>query len=233
MTASRTTYALIREVTIAVTGSLLSSSCCLLQLGLNAMSVGCAGFAVLDPYRKPFLLLTFCSLLWASYRATKRTGRVFTWRVLTLWTVATSIAFLPNALKYLNENASWIALPLGADSLINRIPQSVSVNSVTTPTPLVLRIEDGVHCEACANRLKTVLAKAHADPALQALSTSDVVDLRDVSVSFKDLTVTLRPRVQLSPQQLQGILSFAAKHDFILKQVLVAQSQTQTDRSEL
>jgi len=38
-------------------------------------------------------------------------------------------------------------------------------------TPLVLRIEDGVHCEAGATRLMSVLLQAHADPAVQALPT--------------------------------------------------------------
>ncbi|KAG0276737.1 hypothetical protein BGZ96_003166, partial [Linnemannia gamsii] len=45
----------------AVTLGLLSSSCCLIQLALNLMSVGCAGFSILTPYRP--LFLTFSSLL--------------------------------------------------------------------------------------------------------------------------------------------------------------------------
>ena len=31
------------QLTLAVAGGLLSSSCCILQLALNALSVGCAG----------------------------------------------------------------------------------------------------------------------------------------------------------------------------------------------
>jgi hypothetical protein len=35
----------------ATIAGLLSSSCCVIQLGLNAMSLGCAGFSILTPYR--------------------------------------------------------------------------------------------------------------------------------------------------------------------------------------
>jgi hypothetical protein len=38
-----------------IVGGLLSSSCCALQLLLNFMGVGCAGFAILSPYRLCFL----------------------------------------------------------------------------------------------------------------------------------------------------------------------------------
>lgn len=47
---------------LAVLGGLLSSSCCVLQLFLNALSVGCAGFSALTPYRPLFLALTASSL---------------------------------------------------------------------------------------------------------------------------------------------------------------------------
>ena len=49
-------------VPLALVGGLLSSSCCAIQLALNAVSLGCAGFAALDASRPLWLLLTAGSL---------------------------------------------------------------------------------------------------------------------------------------------------------------------------
>ena len=38
--------------------SLLASSCCSIQLILNLLSFGCAGFAILDPYEKYFISIS-------------------------------------------------------------------------------------------------------------------------------------------------------------------------------
>ena len=52
---------------------LLSSSCCLLQLLLNLMSVGCAGFnTVLGPLRPFFLALSFGSFALGGFRGLDR-----------------------------------------------------------------------------------------------------------------------------------------------------------------
>ena len=40
-----------QECACSVIGGLLCSSCCLVQLGLNSLSIGCAGFSTLTPYR--------------------------------------------------------------------------------------------------------------------------------------------------------------------------------------
>lgn len=42
----------------ALTGGLLSSSCCIIQLVLNYTSIGCAGFSALTPYRHVFRAIT-------------------------------------------------------------------------------------------------------------------------------------------------------------------------------
>ena len=59
---------------LAVAGGLLGSSCCLIQLVLNSLSIGCAGFAILDPYRWLFTTLLLCSLLysWLKYGITRQ-----------------------------------------------------------------------------------------------------------------------------------------------------------------
>jgi hypothetical protein len=51
------------EILGATAGGLLSSSCCVIQLALNAFGLGCAGFAALDRWRPLTLSLTFSSLL--------------------------------------------------------------------------------------------------------------------------------------------------------------------------
>jgi copper chaperone CopZ len=48
--------------TAALASGLLASSCCVLQLALNAASIGCAGFSVLTPWRPLFRALTAASL---------------------------------------------------------------------------------------------------------------------------------------------------------------------------
>lgn len=77
----------------AVTLGLLSSSCCLIQLALNLMSVGCAGFSVLTPYRP--LFLAFSSLLVLvtiyKYRWSSRTALTLA-LVLTLTTTPEIVA---------------------------------------------------------------------------------------------------------------------------------------------
>lgn len=47
----------------AVLAGLLNSSCCVVQLILNWFSVGCAGFAILDPFRPIFLTASFGGFL--------------------------------------------------------------------------------------------------------------------------------------------------------------------------
>jgi hypothetical protein len=45
----------------ALTGGLLSSSCCVIQLVLNYTSIGCAGFSALTPYKHVFRAITGAS----------------------------------------------------------------------------------------------------------------------------------------------------------------------------
>lgn len=77
--------------------ALLSSSCCALQIILNAFSFGCAGFNTwLGPWRPVFLALTIItqSLVWsvAYYRP-------FQWRSMAASSAVTcSLALLPEAL---------------------------------------------------------------------------------------------------------------------------------------
>ncbi|KAK3842200.1 MAG: hypothetical protein J3R72DRAFT_443925 [Linnemannia gamsii] len=64
----------------AVAFGLLSSSCCLIQLALNLMSVGCAGFSILTPYRPLFLAFSSLLVLFNLFK--------YRWSPRTAWTVA-------------------------------------------------------------------------------------------------------------------------------------------------
>ncbi|KAF9081247.1 hypothetical protein BGX23_001103 [Mortierella sp. AD031] len=105
----------------AVTLGLLSSSCCLIQLALNLLSVGCAGFSVLTPYRPLFLATSSLLVLFTvyKYRWSSRTALTLA-LVLTLTTTPEMVAVynqsstvslqqLPPFLHFhtLMENVQW------------------------------------------------------------------------------------------------------------------------------
>ncbi|KAF9922328.1 hypothetical protein FBU30_007593 [Linnemannia zychae] len=52
----------------AIAVGLLSSSCCIIQMVLNLMSIGCAGFSVLTPYRPLFLAISSLLVLYTLYK---------------------------------------------------------------------------------------------------------------------------------------------------------------------
>ena len=112
---------------------LLSSSCCLLQIMLNALSIGCAGFnTVLGPVRPYFmaLALTLQLLMWqAVFADATPLGPALTSTALTV-----SLTFLPEALN--------AAMQLSA------VPP--------TENDLRLRV-DGMGCTACSVKVKAAL----------------------------------------------------------------------------
>src|SRR5689334_13007542 len=57
-TSSHSQSYTLRHYLPAIITGLLSSSCCIIQLALNALSISCAGFSVLSPYRPFFLAIT-------------------------------------------------------------------------------------------------------------------------------------------------------------------------------
>lgn len=112
---------------------LLSSSCCLLQLVLNACSIGCAGFnTVLGPAR-PYLMavaLTLQTLMWqAVFAEGGELGLPLTSTALTI-----CLTFLPEAL---NAAMQQSAVPPADDDLRLRV--------------------DGMGCTACSVKVKAAL----------------------------------------------------------------------------
>lgn len=108
--------------------ALLASSCCVIQLVLNMLSISCAGFAVLTPYRPWFTLATLATFTLAWQRQKYNKDR----RVL-FWTACVAAVLLasPELVRYMNESTSTPGIS----------------------PPIVLQL-DGLGCLACANKIK-------------------------------------------------------------------------------
>ncbi|KAK9902032.1 hypothetical protein WJX75_001765 [Coccomyxa subellipsoidea] len=128
----------------ALTGGLLSSSCCLVQLALNFFSMGCAGFSVLTPYRPLFMGLTTASLGYShlKHRNPQRS-------ILALG-MALSLAGMPELVQLYNEGQLRLLRALPLTSLPVTCDQALSQQQV------VLHVE-GLRCAACGMRLKQAL----------------------------------------------------------------------------
>jgi len=115
----------------------LSSSCCVVQLLLNYLTIGCAGFSVLDPLRKPFLALTFGGLGVMTFRNYQNSG--------TIW------------------NRNWFIL-VSASVLLASSPEILRAINLSTPnTAKATNLKSmemditGMKCESCSNAVKNSL----------------------------------------------------------------------------
>jgi copper chaperone CopZ len=112
---------------------LLSSSCCLLQIMLNAFSIGCAGFnTVLGPARPYFmaLALTLQALMWQAVI----TDATPLEPAITSTALTSCLTFLPEALNVAMQRS---AVPSAEDDLRLRV--------------------DGMGCTACSVKVKAAL----------------------------------------------------------------------------
>jgi copper chaperone CopZ len=150
----RVSKARLVELLAATVGGLLSSSCCAVQLLLNSISVGCAGFAVLDRFRPLFLCLTFSSLAYKTVAYDVRLHKN-PWRSLPTWLVAAALASAPLLVRRLNRGG---ALTLGGLSS----PSSLQGRNVPRPVMLQYSVR-GMKCEACAHGLKNALEALRGD----------------------------------------------------------------------
>ncbi|KAI8080185.1 uncharacterized protein B0P05DRAFT_540339 [Gilbertella persicaria] len=111
--------------------ALLSSSCCVIQLLLNAFSISCAGFSILTPYRSILTSLTVILLSYQFYTSPKKSQSYISLIVSIL------LILSPDIVKWLNHSLT---------------------TTITTTTSINYRIQlDGLGCEACANRIKNTL----------------------------------------------------------------------------
>eukprot|EP01127_Copromyxa_protea_P018027 TRINITY_DN5586_c0_g1_i1.p1 TRINITY_DN5586_c0_g1~~TRINITY_DN5586_c0_g1_i1.p1 ORF type:complete len:182 (-),score=40.41 TRINITY_DN5586_c0_g1_i1:27-572(-) len=120
----------------AVVSALLGTSCCAIQLFLNAFSFGCAGFAVLDPYNTFFTTLSTASLIgllgYNYHNETLNTSNKSLWMA-----VAASLLLR--------------SFPLIVDKLNNPTIDDQLIEEV-----IDLEIE-GMKCKGCANAVHNAL----------------------------------------------------------------------------
>lgn len=137
----------------ALTGGLLASSCCVVQLALNALSVGCAGFSVLRPYRPHLRAATaaLLALLLVRHGASRRT--------LGTAVAALLLTYSEDAVGAANR-AGWG--PLRA--LLQRAGEAAQLLRVGSAAPhkaAVVRWRldvAGMRCQACAARVRAAAA---------------------------------------------------------------------------
>jgi copper chaperone CopZ len=128
----------------------MSSSCCVIQLLLNYTSIGCAGFSALTPYRTHFRLVT-AALLAALFM----NGGVNR-RSLTTTAVTLALVFSQDALAAYNTGR----LPPALQALLGTWawpPPAAQQQPPPASTRYQLEVA-GIRCEACAARIKGVVA---------------------------------------------------------------------------
>jgi copper chaperone CopZ len=126
-----------KSVSVAsMASALLGSSCCVVQLMLNAAGVGCAGFAVLNPLKPYFTSLT---LILLSY-SWRKCGWRSTWKSAA---IAILLLLSPHIVSSITEQA----LPVTAKNLSG------------SQTYYHFQVHE-IKCEACALKIKQTIEGA-------------------------------------------------------------------------
>eukprot|EP01027_Heterolobosea_sp_BB2_P014857 GEZU01021311.1.p1 GENE.GEZU01021311.1~~GEZU01021311.1.p1 ORF type:complete len:222 (-),score=54.26 GEZU01021311.1:19-684(-) len=126
--------AIKREYIVALSLGLLTSSCCVIQLILNALSVGCAGFAVLTPYRFHFTALSSMFTI----HAINKNG--FGHRpTLVSALIVGALSITPEIVALWNQNSS-----IFSKRRVDMLNKDVIFHFTVK----------GLGCEACAKRVK-------------------------------------------------------------------------------
>lgn len=139
----------------ALTGGLLSSFCCVLQLALNYTSIGCAGFSALTPYRHVLRAVTggFLGYLLLTQGLTRR----------SITTVLLSCMLMASQNILAARNKGYLSLA-GLQQLLQdyrvlpgSTAQHQAAQRLVAASKTSLRVQ-GMRCEACAARLRGNLA---------------------------------------------------------------------------
>lgn len=139
-----------------LTGGLLSSSCCLLQLALNFTPVGCAGFSVLTPYRHYFRAVTGSLVAYLLF--VQGLNR----RTLTTVLLSAGLMASQDVLSLYNKGQ----LRSGVQQLLQHVRvrppgaaerQQAQQRQTLAASRTKLQVK-GMRCEGCAARLRGNLA---------------------------------------------------------------------------
>lgn len=130
----------------ALTGGLLSSSCCVLQLVLNCMSIGCAGFSAITPYQSYFKLLTggLLSYLVRKQGLNRRTATTVLCSCMLMMSQDIVSIYNKGTMQHL----------LHRSGLLGKQQQEQQQEPATAK--FILKVH-GLRCEACAARLRGAL----------------------------------------------------------------------------
>jgi len=128
-----------KNAIVGVALGMLSSSCCMLQMALNLLSLGCAGFAALDRWQRPARAMTFALGLWRIAYVRRNFG---IWWPLTVegaavCTLTLVLAMSPELVRFVNRKP-WKRRTLS------------SIATIAVPD---------VKCEACASKLRSVVVE--------------------------------------------------------------------------
>jgi hypothetical protein len=137
-------FSALPSLLAALAGGLAASSCCLIQLALNAFGFACAGFAVLDPHRPLSVAATAAAL--ALLHRRHRSARVTGCALLA----AAALTALPDLLAAASR-AGGVGSALRA-----ALPQAVARVTATDATTTLLKV--GMKCAACGERARAAAA---------------------------------------------------------------------------
>ena len=165
---------------------LLSSSCCALQLVLNAFSVGCAGFNTYLGPARPFLLaLTLCmqALVWHATLFSPHGPHLVAHAAAGTLACA-SLTFLPEALHawtFREQLRRRWRSPRGEGAAEQPAASSAGDAAARAPSlalsPLTLRVS-GMGCTACTVKVQGALESLPGVASCEVALESGTVELR-------------------------------------------------------
>ncbi len=136
---------------------LLSSSCCLLQLALNAVSVGCAGFnTYLGPLRPQLIAVTASLQAWMWFALVAR-GRGQLRLALAASLLTSSLTFMPEVLHLWVHRNDGAAAAAGGAEVVQLSLEGMGCTACTVKVKQAVESLPGV--EACAVDLEGATAR--------------------------------------------------------------------------
>ena len=172
---------------------LLASSCCLIQLGINLLAGGCAGFnTVLGPTRPYFLSLLF----YGTVQTARWTS--FSWYGATAFRWA--VALLPEALDFWNRSQQQ------ATSVIVGSNEKPHLTPDTAPWSATLQLEiPTMGCVACINKIDTALRNAGQSRVVQASSSLNPLGAKGGYAKVKILAETRQEIDSLTQSLIRSV----------------------------
>ncbi|KAK5666335.1 hypothetical protein BDV3_001786 [Batrachochytrium dendrobatidis] len=204
--------------------SLLSSSCCVIQLVLNYLSLGCAGFAVFTPYRS--LFTSTCAVLMAI--TIWLAG--WSWRTLITFCISITLVVSQDLVSAHNDgrlsewinqiNSHWSSMIYSNYNPLNSVVSLTHHQDSNFDVPcqpiLTLSFQIvGLKCEGCAGLVKNSISKLAYIHDVRVSFESKMVMVSYVAADNTDSTAVSR-----------SVLEAISKVDLTYRAWLVKSEQT-------